>query len=68
MATDGEIRAQILQKMSSRTLSREILKHLTWNLADVLAEAWSNESSKIQACDIEGRSAGLVNKLSQYKE
>ena len=65
----AEIRAQILQKTSSRALRREILKHPKWTLSDVLEEARTMETSEIQACDIEGATATApTNKVSSYKE
>jgi len=49
-----EIRAQILQKTNDKQLRREILKHPTWLLDDVLKEARSLENSECRASNIEG--------------
>ncbi|ELT95981.1 hypothetical protein CAPTEDRAFT_186705 [Capitella teleta] len=47
-----EIRAQILQKTTNKSLQREILKHPNWTLNDVLQKACLLEAHKAQACDI----------------
>ena len=44
---DDEIHGQILQKTSSKSLRREILKHPRWTLKDVLDEARSVEGERV---------------------
>ncbi len=58
-----EIRAQVLQKTINRKLRREVLKHPTWTLNEVLAEARAIENSEARAGDIEGRSEETINRM-----
>ena len=67
-SVDGEIRAQILQKTSSRALRCEILKHPSWELKDILSEARALETSEHHAHDIEDTvSNSNVHRLNSYK-
>ena len=66
---DDEIRGQILQKTNSKKLRREILKHPDWTLDDCIKEGRANETSEVQAVDMEGGATSeSVNKVSTYKE
>ncbi len=58
-----EIRAQVLQKTINRKLRREVLKHPTWTLNEVLAEARAIENSEARAGDIEGRGEETINRM-----
>ena len=68
-SVDGEIRAQILQKTSSRALRREILKHPSWELKDILSEARALETSEHRAHDIEDTVShhSNVHRINSYK-
>ncbi len=61
--TSKEIRAQVLQKTINKKLRREVLKHPTWTLNEVLAEARAIENSEARAGDIEGRGEETVNRM-----
>lgn len=63
--TDAEIRAQIVQKTSDKSLCREILKHPAWSLADVLTEARSREAAEHRALDIEERCSSTPAAVNQ---